>query len=377
MLIDERVLELIRALNDAGHDAYLVGGCVRDSVRGSTPVDWDVATSATPDESKHALHAFTTHDTGLRHGTITAVCGGMPVEVTTFRVDGEYADHRRPNAVTFTRELADDLARRDFTINAMAYHPDRGLIDLHGGQADLQRRVIRAVGDADARLTEDALRILRALRFASQLDFRVEPSLADSIRRKCELLRMISAERVRSELCKLLLGAGVKRVTREFPEPLRVVLGAEPHAVEGERLEERVATLTLNTDADAILRRLRFSNADARSIRRVRSIMSDDGTAVELLLRYGDADAVRRSLRLRDALGEPVAATLAELDALLADGRCFTLARLAVDGGDAVRLGLSGKAVGNALQATLEAVAHGALPNERDSLLQALTQWQA
>jgi tRNA nucleotidyltransferase (CCA-adding enzyme) len=186
---DPRVINIIDKLYAAGFDAYLVGGCIRDLLLGKVPSDWDVATSALPEEVIKVFNDDKVIETGIKHGTVTIISDGFPVEVTTFRIDGDYEDRRRPAKVTFIRNLREDLLRRDFTINALAWRPDESVIDYISGVDDLSVGVIRAVGDADTRLNEDGLRILRALRFASVLSFRIEKSLSDSLHRNKELLR--------------------------------------------------------------------------------------------------------------------------------------------------------------------------------------------
>ncbi len=220
MRIPSDVRWIIHQLEAAGHEAYAVGGCVRDSLLGRPPKDWDITTSARPEEVKACFADVRTIDTGLRHGTVTLLLEGQPYEVTTYRVDGVYRDGRHPEQVTFTSRLADDLSRRDFTICAMAYHPDRGLIDLYGGREDLRRGIIRCVGDARTRFREDALRIFRALRFASVLDFGLEPDTAAAVLDCRQLLRSISPERIRVELDKLLCGPGAGRVLRAYRQVL-------------------------------------------------------------------------------------------------------------------------------------------------------------
>ena len=197
-----QVAEIIDKLNSAGYEAYAVGGCVRDSLLGREPHDWDITTSATPYEVKGIFRR--TVDTGIKHGTVTVLLGDEGFEVTTFRVDGEYSDHRHPEEVSFTRELSEDLLRRDFTINAMAYSEPTGVVDLYGGLSDLENKVIKAVGDPDARFDEDALRIMRAVRFAAQLGFTVEENTKAAIVRHTEFLRDVSAERIETELTKLI-----------------------------------------------------------------------------------------------------------------------------------------------------------------------------
>ena len=201
--VPEKVNEVLSVLNGAGYEAYTVGGCVRDSCLGRTPHDWDITTSATPLQVRELFRR--TVDTGIRHGTITVLLGEEAFEVTTYRIDGIYQDGRHPSGVTFTRSLAEDLRRRDFTINAMAYHPMEGMVDLFGGLEDLKNGLIRAVGTPEDRFREDALRIMRAVRFSAQLNYRIETETRKAIRICAPDLKKISAERIRDELEKLLV----------------------------------------------------------------------------------------------------------------------------------------------------------------------------
>ncbi len=214
----------INLLQSAGFEAYAVGGCVRDSLLGKTPNDWDITTSAKPEDMKSVFADFHCIDTGIKHGTVTVVIDGEPLEITTFRLDGEYEDNRHPKSVTFTSNLGADLGRRDFTVNAMAYSKMTGTVDLFDGQNDLKNKIIRCVGDPDRRFNEDALRILRALRFASALDFEIEEKTAQSLLKNRALLGNISEERIAKELLKLVCGKGAKRILTDFAPVLFEIL---------------------------------------------------------------------------------------------------------------------------------------------------------
>lgn len=214
----------INLLQSAGFEAYAVGGCVRDSLLGKTPNDWDITTSAKPEDMKSVFADFHCIDTGIKHGTVTVVIDGEPLEITTFRLDGEYEDNRHPKSVTFTSNLGADLGRRDFTVNAMVYSKKTGTVDLFGGQNDLKNGIIRCVGDPDRRFNEDALRILRALRFASALDFEIEEKTAQSLLKNRALLGNISEERISKELLKLVCGKGAKRILTDFAPVLFEIL---------------------------------------------------------------------------------------------------------------------------------------------------------
>ena len=197
--------KVIQTLEQHGFEAYIVGGCVRDSILGRTPGDWDITTSASPQEVKEIFDH--TVDTGIEHGTVTVLMNHEPYEVTTYRVDGKYEDHRRPNEVHFTKSLREDLLRRDFTINAMAYNDNEGIIDMYDGMTDLKNQTIRCVGEAKKRFDEDALRILRALRFQAQLGFQIEEETEEAIKNQAKFLKDISAERIQVELEKLITSA--------------------------------------------------------------------------------------------------------------------------------------------------------------------------
>ncbi len=224
MSIPECVKTVIGKLLEAGYEAYLVGGCVRDNLMKKTPTDYDVTTSALPDEIKNVFTEFKTFDVGIKHGTVTVISGGFSVEVTTYRVDGDYTDNRHPDAVSFTRNFYEDLARRDFTMNAVAFNEVDGLVDRFDGIGDINKRIIRCVGNPQKRFCEDALRILRALRFASTLDFNIDFETEKAIFEKKHLLLNVSSERVSEELKKLLCGKAVRRILTDYCEVLSVVI---------------------------------------------------------------------------------------------------------------------------------------------------------
>lgn len=213
MEIPEKVEYIISTLTDSGFEAYAVGGCVRDTILGRIPGDWDITTSARPEQVKELFKR--TIDTGIQHGTVTVMLDKEGFEVTTYRIDGEYEDSRHPKSVEFTTNLVEDLKRRDFTINAMAYNPKTGIVDVFDGIGDMERRLIRCVGRAEERFDEDALRMLRAVRFAGQLGFSIDEKTRKAVCQKAEALKNISAERIRAELTKLLVS--------DHPELLREV----------------------------------------------------------------------------------------------------------------------------------------------------------
>ncbi|MBR2721239.1 MAG: HD domain-containing protein [Clostridia bacterium] len=220
LVLPDPVAHALERLERAGYEAYAVGGCVRDSLLGRAPNDWDITTSARPEETARVFSDCRTVEIGVRHGTLTVILEGMPLEITTFRSDGVYEDNRHPVQVRFSMSVEEDLSRRDFTVNAMAYHPKRGLVDVFGGLEDLHARRIRCVGDAKTRFCEDGLRILRAIRFASVLDFSVEEQTASAVHECRGLLSNIAPERIRVELCKLVCGKGAVAILREYVDVL-------------------------------------------------------------------------------------------------------------------------------------------------------------
>lgn len=209
---------ILDKLHENGHEAYIVGGCVRDSLLGKEPKDWDICTSATPQEVEALFDDYSIFETGIRHGTVSILVDDAVFEVTTFRKDGDYSDGRRPDSVEFVPDVTEDLARRDFTVNAMAYSEETGLIDPYGGLRDIGRKVISCVGEPNERFTEDGLRLMRAIRFASNYGFTIEPNTAASIHRNVALLKNISVERINTELCKILCGDGVLQILLDYKD---------------------------------------------------------------------------------------------------------------------------------------------------------------
>ncbi len=222
--IPPQVNRAIEILCNNGHSAYVVGGAVRDAVMGKSAQDWDITTSALPAETLSVFSDFRTVETGIKHGTVTVIIDGMSLEITTFRIENGYSDNRHPDSVDFTDRIEDDLSRRDFTVNAIAYSPVNGCADPFNGRQDIEKKIIRCVGEADKRFNEDALRILRALRFASVLGFRIDNETAESIHENYKLLGNISAERIFAELSKLLCGQNAGEILREYEDVIFYIL---------------------------------------------------------------------------------------------------------------------------------------------------------
>ena len=437
--MDEGAAELLDTLHRAGYAAYVVGGCVRDSLLGLTPHDWDLCTSALPQQGMELFGEEKCIPTGLQHGTVTVKQGGGLYEITTFRTEGAYTDGRHPDEVHFVPDVREDLARRDFTINAMAYNAKEGLVDPFGGQADLQSGVLRAVGVPHQRFTEDALRILRLYRFAARFGFAIDPPTAQAAQELCAHLDCVSVERIEEELAKLLsapapaayldekiLGVVLPELSPEALAAAKPVVDACPAGEQA--LPVRLAALLLSLGEDGTrrtLRRLRCSNAcieeTAVLVREAvpgvpGAFSSDTNRAIpspallpaatgshpsgrsseklparppvslniytrKLLGQYG-LKTVQRLAALGTALQPEHAADFAALSELAeqldADGVCCRVSQLAVNGRDLMAAGVpSGPGIRKVLEALLDGVIREEYPNERQALLAAVQQLAA
>ena len=431
--LPDKVHKIINTLEEAGYEAYAVGGCVRDSILGRDPDDWDITTSAKPEEMKRLFPR--TVDTGIKHGTVTALLGGEGFEVTTYRIDGTYEDGRHPSEVTFTANLKEDLLRRDFTINAMAYNERSGLVDLYGGLADIDKQVIRCVGDAVERFEEDALRMLRAVRFSAQLGYRIDEATGEAIKALAPNLQKISAERIRVELVKLVTSPhpdylrtayelGITaQVLPEFdlcmetPQRhkhhcydvgehiLHSMLGVEPDKVLrlGMLFHDIGKPQTLTVDPDGTTHNKRHPFEGEKITRKVmRRLKFDNDTTdkVTKLVLYHDYDiapteaGVRRAVNRigedifpmiftvrradiaaqSDYMREEKLAKVAYIEKLyrevLARRDAVTLKDLAISGSDLIAMGMpSGRQIGETLSALLERVLDDPSLNTREILL--------
>lgn len=431
--IPEKAEIILHTLEEAGYEAYVVGGCVRDSILGRSPDDWDITTSAKPEEVKALFRR--TVDTGLIHGTVTVMLDKEGFEVTTYRVDGEYEDGRHPKEVSFTASLEEDLKRRDFTINAMAYNPKRGLVDLFGGVQDMENRIIRCVGNPLERFTEDALRILRAVRFSAQLGFSIEGETLKAISVLAPNLKYVSAERIQVELLKLLVSphpdylrtayeAGItKEILPEFDRCMETEQNTPHHCYNvGEHTlqsllnirADKVLRLTMllhdfgkpvvkRTDEDgrdhfkthgpegekmavSILRRLKMDND---TIRKVRSLIKwhdfrPKGEAVSvrkaisligeelfpLYLEVQKADILAQSAYRREEKLARLTAVSALYEEILDRGQCISLKTMALTGRDLIDAGYTpGKELGEILEKLLVHVLENPEDNKKEILL--------
>lgn len=356
---------VLERLRSAGYEAYLVGGCVRDMLMGRVPHDWDVCTSARPEQMQAVFTAERTIEAGLKHGTLGILYDGEVIEATSYRAEGAYSDCRHPDFVRFVTDIRADLARRDFTINAMAWDGEADVIDPFGGAADLDRRLIRCVGEAAQRFDEDALRMLRALRFAARFGFAVEAETAVAIHAQYQALRAVSAERVWEEIKGIVMGEHAASVLREFADVVEFILPGAKAFADGTPVELsiRLALLLRESDASA-LDGLRCERALRREVELLLQAEPpvDELSLWRLGLRYGLSPAGK----IARLYGWPEDAVNRAM------GRCPCpgLHDLAVSGRDLTALGFAGTAVGAALDALADGVLCGAWPNERTALLQ-------
>lgn len=431
--LPEKVNTIIQTLQEHGYEAYAVGGCVRDSLLGREPGDWDITTSASPDETKK-LFARTV-DTGIEHGTVTVLLGKEGFEVTTYRIDGKYEDSRHPTEVIFTRNLREDLLRRDFTINAMAYNDTEGIVDIFGGMDDLKRKIIRCVGNARERFGEDALRIMRGVRFAAQLGFSLEKETKEAMAELAPTLEKISAERIQTELVKLLVSDSPELIREayhlgitavilpEFDEMMRTGQETKYHRYDvGEHTvqavcnvpPDKVLRLTMllhdvakpemkTVDADGtahfkghdirgeqkakeILRRLKFDNDTIRKVtklvrwhdyrmpaekKNVRKAMSKISAELfPMYLLVKRADILAHSMYRREEELENLSGLQKCYEEIVADHECVSLKQLAVTGTDLIGIGMKpGKQIGEVLNELLRIVLEYPEFNNKEHLL--------
>lgn len=439
MNINDGAKKIIEILEGKGYEAYAVGGCVRDTIMGKIPNDWDITTNCMPEDMIKCFEGYRIIETGLKHGTVTVLIDGQGYEVTTYRQDGEYTDNRHPDKVTFVTDLASDLSRRDFTINAMAYNPGTGLVDLFGGREDIENKIIRCVGEPEKRFSEDALRILRALRFASVLDFSIDKATSDAIFNLKDTLENISRERINVEFTKLLCGKRGIDIIREYFDVICVfipemkpmkgfdqrthwhiydVLEHTLHALEYTNDDFIVKMTMLLHDiakphtftfdergghffghqaesgkiAREILNRLRYDKNTISTV--VRLICEHDNRfrpevkAIKRVLNKLGPEDTRRLIVIQKAdnlsqnpeMVKSGMQSLFESEKILEDiikeGEAFSLAQLELTGKEVIDMGVKpGPEVGNVLQMLLDGVIDGILENEKEALAEQVLKY--
>lgn len=384
---------VLERLEDSGHKAYLVGGCLRDMMMGREPHDFDIATSAEPETVMSIFSDFEVIPTGIKHGTVTVMVDGEPIEITTFRKDSDYSDGRRPDSITFTDKVEDDLSRRDFTINAMAFGLDGEIVDPFGGKSDIKSRVIRTVGSAEDRFSEDGLRILRAIRFASVLGFAIERETKEAIHKLSRMLDKVSFERVFSEMSKIISSKSPSVQFREFKDVFSRVASEFDeikdfeHTLETlDRVEPEITlrfTALLHTlgeeQAESVLRKLK---SDGVTIQKVTKLVrffdvSVDSSKVaikKLMSEMGESDFFSLiKLKIADEPEKTVELEKAKqiAERVIADKECFKLKDMAVKGDDLIKSGMAmGPEIGKTLNMLLDKVISEEVANDKDSLMQ-------
>lgn len=377
--IPKNVADVLSVLNNAGFEAYIVGGCVRDMLRGVNPHDYDV-TSAAPPETVKKLFPHTA-DTGIKHGTVTVISNGEPVEVTTFRTESGYADHRRPDNVSFVGNVALDLARRDFTVNAICLNLSGDIIDPFDGAGDIRRKLLRTVGEPDARFSEDALRILRLFRFACVLEFNIEPETLDAAYRNAPLLSGISRERIASELRKASCGGnftelrsffknsslGFAGIIREFPK------GTERLSLKPD-LRLFALLYGASDDISETSAFLRLSKRESGYIENMSAAVSGGvpntrADIKRLLCKFGE-NVVRDFLQYENiVIGTDTSYASRELDSILASGEAYRICDLCINGNEIRKLNIAPEKTGNILNSLLETVIDDPSFNNRELLI--------
>ena len=382
MHLPQYVKQTLEQLNDKGYSAYLVGGCVRDTLMGREPHDFDITTNALPDEIQEVFKDEKTLDIGKKHGTITVVYGKECVEVTTYRIDGEYGDNRHPKSVEFTDNIELDLKRRDFTVNAIAYSPRQGYCDPFGGKEDINKKLIRCVGDADERFNEDGLRIMRGVRFAATLGFGIEEKTSTSMKQNAFLLKNISAERINTEFTKLLCGVNAGKILSEYGEVISVFI---PEMLCCDDDKRRIAFEAVNKcDADklcrmcvffgmfddsntveSILKRLKYDNKTVKTVTDVCSLLNmehiNDKVCIKKTVSKAGFDNTRLLYRTLSAIdgnnSEKYVSMIDTVDEIQRTKQCVSVSMLDIDGKLIMdKLGVEGKKIASVLSFLLEEV---------------------
>ena len=420
-----KVDKILRTLQRSGFDAYVVGGCVRDVLMGRKPEDWDITTSATPEEIKACFKGYKTIDTGIKHGTVTVVMEGEPFEITTFRSDGAYSDGRHPDTVEFSKDIRVDLARRDFTMNALAYSPSKGIIDEFGGLDDIKNRVIKAVGKPENRFREDSLRILRAIRFAGTLGFLIEPDTARAVKDLAATVGRTSAERIMTEINKLFMGAYAAYAVRQYRHAINDAIAFSGAQITDRKavkaLEHAPASLPLRmallldvpedgrqtsifgdglfgfdlfgtsteTDIDAFraaLKKMKYDNETIKMASALKEISSKKILPEDMVVRLemrklSDRfpqeqvpDILMDGISVRSLKGKLSDSSLEKLfetvQEIVSKGECYARSQLDVTGDDLSEAGIKqGKDMGKILSALLDEVIAGELENRREDLI--------
>ncbi|MBQ3004304.1 MAG: CCA tRNA nucleotidyltransferase [Clostridia bacterium] len=372
--LPDEVKYVLEKLNSNGYEAFAVGGCVRDSIMGNIPNDWDICTAAKPDKISEIFSTHRIIDIGIKHGTVAVMVDGNLLEVTTYRIDGDYNDSRHPDKVLFTDLLQEDLKRRDFTVNAMAFNPSVGLIDCFDGISDINNKVLRCVGEPLTRLSEDALRILRAVRFSSKLGFSVEDKTKEAMFELKDTLNKIAVERIRVELDGILNGKKALKAIKEYSDIIRTfVPDFNPDlltSLYGSLSVRRALFFTCAGDIEKNMTKLRYSNADISEIVALDSCKDIELKPDPILIKRLLGKIGKKNLLLLLDFRLPGKSKSFEQLVEKCSKECYLIRDLAVNGNDLMKIGFSGKDIRLILEDLLEKVITGKLPNNKKILLE-------
>ncbi len=366
-------------LKKNGFEAYLVGGCVRDSILGRPFSDYDITTNAEPEIIKNIFREYRTIETGIKHGTVTVIIDQLPIEITTYRIDGDYTDNRRPDTVLFSKNIYDDLSRRDFTINAIAYNSE--YVDLFGGMEDIRNRIIRCVGDPSKRFSEDALRIMRALRFSSCLNFEIEEKTSQAILENRELLKNISGERIFTEFKKMLLGVNVSNVVNQYEKVFISIFKGENYSARTEYIKNcpldvgvRLACFFANDlNYKNSIKKLKPDNKTKNrvclSIQNKNLELLPDPISIKKHLRKYGKENLSDILHLKRAERQNIEDIESCFKNILKNNECYCMEQLDINGNDILSLGICGKKIGDILNELLDKVIENKIENKKEVLI--------
>lgn len=374
IILPENTKFILNRLAEKGYEAFIVGGCVRDCILNRTPNDWDVCTNALPGEISDCFSDYKLITNGIKHGTVGVIINGDVTEITTYRIDGEYSDNRHPEQVEFSSSLKADASRRDFTVNAMAYNPDKGLIDYFGGIDDINKKIIRCVGTPDDRFREDALRILRAIRFSSKLGFTIEAETAKSIHKNKMLLTNISAERIRVEFEGIINGIKATKIFSEYNDVFRVFIPELPtenkFIFDYDAPELRRAYFYSHFEnPKEIMLRLKYSKAEIKAVEAVKNYRTDkfehSKPFIKKMLRKIGKEHLINFIKLKYPDNNSEIIKLINTASM----ECYLPEQLDIDGNDLIKLGYKGKEIKEKLELLLEAVIYEKCENKKENLL--------
>ena len=375
--IPQEAVTALEVLERNGFEAYLVGGCVRDFLLGRIPNDYDITTNALPDRIIEIFSDYHTIPTGIKHGTVTVIIKKFQIEITTYRKDSTYSDNRHPDSVEFTPSLKEDLARRDFSMNGMAMNFNQDITDIYNGREDMKNHIVKCIENPDRRFDEDALRILRALRFASQLDFKIEKNTSDSIHKNAENLKNISAERINAELEKLIAGKNPYYILKKYEDVIKVFMPEYSYSesilkknIDSQLIKRSAFFLNIKSVYD-IMKRLKYSNKDINDTVKLIEYFNADISSkptLKIILKNIGTELTENLLDFRNACGQDTSYSEKLLDEILKNNECYLISQLDINGRDLMLMGFSGIQTGKILNTLLEKVINDEIENNKTAL---------